>query len=61
MSRVRVFDLEVLGALLSVLILWFGTGFLVYMAIGRCVDQSFEVKPNEMIVIASCGVLFNIV
>ncbi|CAF0720355.1 unnamed protein product [Adineta ricciae] len=52
---------EVLGALSSVLILWFGTGFLVYMAIGRCVDQSFEVKPNEMIVIASCGVLFNIV
>ncbi|CAF0720346.1 unnamed protein product [Adineta ricciae] len=52
---------EILGALVSVLTIWVATGILVYMAIGRCVDQSFEVKPLEMIIVASCGVVFNIV
>ncbi|UJR21740.1 hypothetical protein I4U23_024815 [Adineta vaga] len=52
---------EVLGALFSVLILWMGTGILVYTAIERCIAQNFEVKPNEMIIVASCGVIFNII
>jgi zinc transporter 2 len=56
-----MFSLEVLGALVSVLMIWVATGILVYMAIERCIDQSFEVKPTEMIIVASCGVLFNIV
>jgi len=53
--------LEVLGALLSVLTIWLVTGILVYMAIERCINQTFEVKPLEMIIVASCGVGFNIV
>ncbi|CAF2160077.1 unnamed protein product [Rotaria magnacalcarata] len=52
---------EVLGALLSVLAIWLVTGVLVYMAIERCINQNFEVKPLEMIIVASCGVIFNIV
>ncbi|CAF1172374.1 unnamed protein product [Adineta steineri] len=52
---------EVLGALVSVLLIWVVTGILVYMAIQRCIDQTFEVKPNEMIIVAACGVVFNIV
>ena len=52
---------EVLGALLSVLTVWLTTGVLVYMAIGRCIEQNFDVKPLEMIVVAACGVIFNIV
>lgn len=52
---------EVLGALLSVLTIWIATGILVYMAIQRCINQNFEVKPVEMIVVASCGVIFNII
>ncbi|CAF1269965.1 unnamed protein product [Adineta steineri] len=51
---------EVLGAFLSVLTIWLATGILVYMAIQRCIDQTFEVKPVSMIVVASCGVVFNI-
>ena len=51
---------EVLGALLSVLMIWLVTGVLVYMAVERCIDQSFEVKTTEMIIVASCGVAFNI-
>jgi len=41
--------------------IWLATGILVYMGIQRCINQNFEVKPNEMIVVASCGVIFNIV
>ncbi|CAF2848191.1 unnamed protein product [Rotaria sp. Silwood2] len=52
---------EVLGALISVLTIWLVTGVLVYMAVERCITQTFEVKPVEMIIVASCGVLFNIV
>ncbi len=55
------FFLEILGALLSVLTIWVATGILVYMAIQRCINQNFDVKPIEMIVVASCGVIFNIV
>ncbi|CAF1194174.1 unnamed protein product [Rotaria magnacalcarata] len=52
---------EVLGALASVLTIWVATGILVYMAIKRCIDQRFTVQPIEMLVVASCGVIFNIV
>ncbi|CAF0879872.1 unnamed protein product [Adineta ricciae] len=52
---------EVLGALLSVLTIWLVTGVLVYMAIERCINQSFQVNSLEMIIVASCGVFFNIV
>jgi len=52
---------EVLGALLSVVTIWLVTGVLVYVAVGRCINQTFEVKPLEMIIVASCGVVFNIV
>ncbi|CAF4280024.1 unnamed protein product, partial [Rotaria magnacalcarata] len=51
----------VLGALASVLSIWVATGILVYMAIKRCIDQRFTVQPTEMLVVASCGVIFNIV
>jgi Co/Zn/Cd efflux system component len=52
---------EVLGALVSVLTIWLATGILVYMAIQRVINQNFVVRPTEMIVVASLGVVFNIV
>ncbi|CAF1577539.1 unnamed protein product [Rotaria sp. Silwood1] len=55
------FRAEVLGALLSVLTIWLATGILVYMAIERCINRNFEVKTTEMIVVAACGVVFNII
>jgi Co/Zn/Cd efflux system component len=45
----------------SVLTIWLATGILVYMAIQRCINQNFVVRPTEMIVVASFGVVFNIV
>jgi Co/Zn/Cd efflux system component len=53
--------LEVLGALLSVLTIWLVTGVLVYMAIERCIYQNFKVNSLEMMIVAACGVVFNIV
>ncbi|KAK3106146.1 hypothetical protein FSP39_013626 [Pinctada imbricata] len=53
---------EVLGALFSVFIIWLVTGVLCYMAIERIVHKHYtEVQPNEMLVTASIGVVFNIV
>jgi Co/Zn/Cd efflux system component len=53
--------LEVLGALLSVLTIWLVTGVVVYMAVERCINQNFEVQATQMIIVAACGVVFNIV
>ena len=50
-----------LGALLSVLTVWLVTGVVVYMAIERCINQNFVVNSLEMMIVASCGVVFNIV
>ncbi len=52
---------EVLGALFSTLIIWVLTGVLVYLAILRCIDQSFEIEKTAMVTTASMGVVFNII
>jgi Co/Zn/Cd efflux system component len=54
------FSLEVLGALASILTIWTVTGILIYIAVERCIHQNFEVDPNVMIIVASCGIIFNI-
>ena len=51
---------EVLGALFSTLIIWVLTGVLVYLAILRVIDQTFEIEPIAMVATASLGVVFNI-
>ena len=52
---------EVLGALFSVFIIWSVTGVLVYMAIERIIHEHYkDVKPDEMLITASLGVIFNI-
>ncbi|XP_077996580.1 proton-coupled zinc antiporter SLC30A2-like [Glandiceps talaboti] len=51
---------EILGAVVSVLIVWILTGVLVYMAILRCIDQSYEINADVMLITAACGVAINI-
>jgi len=51
---------EVLGALITVMIIWFVTGVLLFLACHRLTKGDFEVEPNPMIVVASCAVIFNI-
>jgi zinc transporter 2 len=52
---------EVIGALISILIIWILTAVLVYLAILRIITRNFEIEPVAMLTTASCGVLFNII
>ena len=52
---------EVIGALITVLIIWFVSGVLLYLACQRLVSGDFEVDPNPMIAVATCAVIFNII
>lgn len=52
---------EVLGALISVLLIWVVTGVLVYMAVERVINKTFEIDAEIMLITASLGVAVNIV
>jgi zinc transporter 2 len=52
---------EVLGALTSIIIIWFLTGILVYMAVLRIVNHDLDVDANTMMITAGIGVVFNLV
>jgi len=52
---------EVMGALLSVLIIWVLTGILVYEAIMRVKNEQYELKPLVMLITAGVGVIVNII
>ncbi|KAK3579809.1 hypothetical protein CHS0354_021000 [Potamilus streckersoni] len=52
---------EIIGALISILLLWVLTGVLVYMGVERVINQSYEIDATIMLIIASCGVLFNLI
>ncbi|CAB3986478.1 zinc transporter 2 [Paramuricea clavata] len=52
---------EVMGAILSVLIIWVLTGVLVYQAIQRIISGEHHVNADIMLIVAACGVCVNIV
>ncbi|KAL3891221.1 hypothetical protein ACJMK2_003484 [Sinanodonta woodiana] len=52
---------EILGALISILLLWVLTGVLVYMGVERVINQSYEIDATIMLITASCGVVFNLI
>ena len=51
---------EVVGAVVSVLIIWVLTGVLVYEAVLRVIHQNFEVDANIMLITACVGVFVNV-
>ena len=51
---------EALGALATVVIIWYVTGILVYLAIGRISSGDYEIHDNAMVAVASVAVVFNI-
>ena len=51
---------EVLGAFVSVLLIWVVTGVLVYMAVQRIVNKEYEIDAEVMLITAALGVLVNI-
>ncbi|CAH3179199.1 unnamed protein product [Porites lobata] len=51
---------EVLGALVSVLIIWVLTGVLVYLAVQRVITQDFDINADIMLITAGIGLGVNI-
>ncbi|KAK3596554.1 hypothetical protein CHS0354_027008 [Potamilus streckersoni] len=52
---------EILGALVSILLLWVLTGVLVYMGVERVMDQTYQIDATVMLITAGCGVAFNLI
>ncbi|XP_042222832.1 zinc transporter 2-like [Homarus americanus] len=51
---------EVLGSVVSVLIVWVVTGLLVAAAVQRLLHQPYVLDPDIMLIMASIGILINI-
>ena len=55
------FDIvEVMGALLSVLLIWVVTGILVFIAVQRVINENYTINASIMLITAAVGVAFNI-
>nr|CAH7718068.1 unnamed protein product [Callosobruchus chinensis] len=52
---------EVVGALLSVLTIWLLAGIFSTLAINRIYNEDYDIDANTMIILASLGLLVNIV
>ncbi|ELT87571.1 hypothetical protein CAPTEDRAFT_142357 [Capitella teleta] len=51
---------EVIGALVSVLLIWVVTAVLVYLAVDRVISGDYEIGGATMLITAGCAVAFNI-
>lgn len=52
---------EVIGALISVLLIWVVTAVLVYMAVLRTIHLNFELDSEIMLISSGFGILVNVV
>lgn len=50
---------EVIGALVSVIMIWVVTAILVYMAILRTIKPDFELDSVVMLISSALGILVN--
>ena len=51
---------EVIGATISVLMIWVVTGILVYVAIQRIINGDYEIDATIMLITSGVGVGVNI-
>lgn len=51
---------EVIGALTSVLLIWVVTGVLVYLAVERVINKTFEIDAQIMLITSGVGVVVNL-
>lgn len=51
---------EVLGAIMSVLMIWVITGILVWLAIMRCITGEFEINATVMLGTSFIAILVNL-
>lgn len=52
---------EVLGAMLSVLLIWILTGIFIYVAVCRLHTGEYNIEPDMMMLVSGCGVGFNVI
>lgn len=52
---------EILGALLSIAIIWMLTGIFVYVSILRLFNGDFKIKADTMMLVAGIGIIINII
>ncbi|XP_072947961.1 proton-coupled zinc antiporter SLC30A2-like isoform X2 [Epargyreus clarus] len=52
---------EVLGAMVSVILIWALTAVFVYMAAQRIRTDDYSIDPDMMMLVSGCGVAFNVV
>ncbi|KAI8120982.1 Zinc transporter 2 [Lucilia cuprina] len=52
---------EVIGALASVVMIWFITAILVWLAIQRVINQDFELNANIMLITSGLAIVVNII
>jgi len=60
---ISVFDSsipEVVGAVISVLVIWVVTGILVYLAVLRIVNQDYTINADIMLITAGASVAVNV-
>ncbi|XP_037926681.1 zinc transporter 2 isoform X4 [Hermetia illucens] len=53
--------IEVLGAILSILVIWILTMLLVYLAINRIIKNDFSIDADTMMIVAGIGIVINII
>lgn len=51
---------EIIGALASVLMIWFVTAILVYLALLRTIEQNFELNSEIMLLSSFIGIVVNV-
>jgi solute carrier family 30 (zinc transporter), member 2 len=51
---------EVIGALVSVLMIWVVTAVLVYLAVLRTINQDFDLDSEVMLLTSAFGILVNV-
>ena len=54
------FPTEVVGAIISVLIIWLVTGVLCYEAVMRIIRNNIEINADVMLITACAGVFVNV-
>lgn len=55
-----IFYTEVVGAVVSVLVIWVVTGILVYLAVLRVINPDYTINADIMLITAGASVAVNI-
>lgn len=57
---IKKYYLEVIGAFISVFMIWVVTGVLIYLAIDRIITHNYDINAPIMAITAGLGVLVNL-